>query len=183
MLVLLVVLVVVVVAVVVVAVVIYNGLQRDRQLVREAWSQIDVMLARRHRLVTDLTTVTRAAAAYERTATEELVAARGAAEAAQGPARRGQAEEAVDQGVGRIVALAEAYPDLKANSTFSTLQRELVQSEEDVSAARRYYNGRVRRYQDRRGTFPANLVAAPLGFAPAEYFQVERDAREAPHVR
>jgi LemA protein len=179
---LLVVLVVLVVAVVVAAVVAHNRLQRDRQLVREAWAQIDVMLARRHALVGDLAAVAAAAAAHERRATEEVIAARAAAEAAEGPTRKGQAEVELDRGVAQVVAVAEAYPDLQANATFARLQRELVQSEDDVSAARRYYNGRVRRYQDRRSTFPSNLVAGPLGFRPAEYFQVERDAREAPHV-
>ena len=173
-----------------VVVVLFNRLQRDRQLVREAWAQIDVMLARRHRLITDLTVVTAAAADYERTSTvtavearrAELDAARGAAEAAPGPERRGRAEEALDRRVGEVVALVESYPDLRADQAFATLRRELVQSEEDVAAARRYYNGRVRRYQDRIGTFPSNLVAGALRFAPAEYFQVERDAREAPNV-
>jgi LemA protein len=178
----LVVIAVAVVAAIVVAVVLYNRLQRDRQLVREPWAQIDVMLARRHRQVTDLAAVTAAAADYERSATEEVVAARAAAEAAEGPAAKGRAEEAVDRRVAQVIAVAERYPNLQANATFAALQRELVQSEDDVSAARRYYNGRVRRYQDRRQTFPSSLLAGPLGFGPAEYFQVERDAREAPHV-
>ncbi|MPY93224.1 MAG: LemA family protein [Acidimicrobiia bacterium] len=173
---------VLVVVALVVLVVLYNGLQRDRQLVREAWAQIDVMLARRHRLVTDLAAVAAAAAAYERKATEEVIAARAAAESADGPARRGEAEVALDRGVAQVFAVAEAYPDLQADATFARLQRELVQSEDDVSAARRYYNGRVRRYQDRRATFPSSVLAGPLSFGPAEYFQVERDAREAPHV-
>lgn len=179
---LLVVLAVLVLAALVAVVVAHNRLQRDRQLVREAWAQVDVMLARRHRLVGDLAAVAAASAAHERRATEEVVAARAAAEAVDGPARRGEAEVALDRGVAQVLAVAEAYPDLQANATFARLQRELVQSEDDVSAARRYYNGRVRRYQDRRTTFPSNLVAGPLGFRPAEYFQAERDAREAPHV-
>lgn len=171
-----------VVVVLVVVVVLYNRLQRDRQMVREAWFQIDVMLARRHRLITDLATVTGAAATHERRATEEVIAARAAAEAADGPERKGAAEAALDQRVTRVFAVAEAYPDLQTDTTFANLHRELVQSEDDVSAARRYYNGRVRRYQDRRATFPSNLLAGPLRFGPAEYFQVERDAREAPNV-
>jgi LemA protein len=178
----LVVFLVLVVALVVFAVLSFNRLIRARQAVREAWAQIDVMLARRHRLVTDLATVAAGNAAFERATTAALVAARDQAAGTPGAARRGAAEEQLDDQVARVVARAEALPDLGADGAFGKLRHELVAAEEDVSAARRYYNGRVRLYHDATGSFPANLLAGTFGFGPAEYFQAERDAREAPRA-
>jgi LemA protein len=161
----------------------FNQLQRARQGVREAWAQIDVMLAKRHRLITDLAAVTAAAADFERTATEALVAARDRAAGLGGAAaQRGLAEEQVDDQLQQVIARSEALPELKADATFARLRHELVAAEDDVAAARRYYNGRVRLYHTARESFPAVLVAAGLGFQPAEYFQIERDEREVPHA-
>jgi LemA protein len=179
-----VVLVVALVAVAVVAVLAYNRLTRARQAVQEAWAQIDVMLARRHRLIGDLTQVAAGYAAFERRTLEEVVTARERADgmAAAGPGARGTAEEQVDAQVSHLVARAEAYPDLEADEAFRRLARELVAAEDDVSAARRYYNGRVRLYHDTRESFPANLVAGPGRFHATEYFQADRDEREVPRA-
>jgi LemA protein len=162
----------------------FNRLQRARQAVREAWAQIDVMLARRYRLITDLAAVTAGAAAFERTASEALVAARDrAAHLGDAPEVRGRAEEQVDHEVHQVVARIEALPELRAEPAFARLRQELVAAEDDVSAARRYYNGRVRLYHTARESFPAVLVASSLGFRPAEYFQAEREEREVPNAR
>jgi LemA protein len=182
-LVVVVVVVVAVVALVAVAVVAYNRLQRARQAVREAWSQIDVMLARRYRLIGDLAEVASGYAAFERSTLEQLIAARDrAAGLGDAPDPRGQAEERVADQVHQVVARAEAYPQLRSDTAFERLSAELVAAEADVSAARRYYNGRVRLYHDARETFPANVLAGPLGFRPTEYFQADRDEREVPHA-
>jgi LemA protein len=178
----LVVVLVLLVALVVTAIVAFNRLTRARQAVREAWAQIDVMLTRRHRLVTDLATVAAGNAAFERATTVALVAARDEAAEAAGTARRGTAEEQLDERIADVVARSEALPQLGADAAFDKLRRELVAAEEDVSAARRYYNGRVRLYHDATGSFPASLLAGVFGFAPAEYFQADREAREVPRA-
>jgi LemA protein len=170
------------VAAAVAAIVAFNRLTRARQAVREAWAQIDVMLARRHRLVTDLAAVAAGNAAFERATTASLVAARDDAAGTAGAAERGAAEERLDHRVADVVARAEALPDLGADGAFRKLRLELVAAEEDVSAARRYYNGRVRLYHDTTGSFPTNLLAGPFGFGPAEYFQADREEREVPHA-
>jgi LemA protein len=171
-------------AVALAGVVVFNRLARARQAVQEAWAQIDVMLARRHGLFGDLARVAAGYAAFERRTLEDLVAARDRATAtsAAGPAVRGPAEERVDRQVATVIARAEAYPDLHADEAFRRLSRELVAAEDDVSAARRYYNGRVRLYHDARESFPANLIAGVAHFRPAEYFQAEREEREVPDV-
>ena len=95
---------------------------------------------------------------------------------------RGGAEERVGTDVALLLARSEAYPDLRADEAFARLSRELVAAEDDVSAARRYYNGRVRLYHTARESFPSNLVARLFGYGPAEYFQIELDEREVPDV-
>lgn len=182
MVVILVVLAVVVTAFAGLTIVGFNRLQRARHAVREAWAQIDVMLSRRHHLVNELAAVAKAYAAFEREALDQLMAARSVAEQESRPARKGDAEEDVDRKVDGVLARAEDYPQLRADETFDRLARELVQSEEDVAAARRYYNGRVRLYHNTCQSFPNSLVAGMLGFGRAEYFQADREAREAPSV-
>jgi LemA protein len=174
---------VLVVVVAAVAVMAFNRLTRARQAVREAWAQIDTVLSRRHRLITDLASVAAGYAAFERATTVALVAARDEAAASDGAARRGVAEEQLDERVAHVVARAEALPELRADATFDRLRRELVAAEDDVSAARRYYNGRVRLYHDATETFPSNLLAGPFGFRPVEYFQADRPEREVPRAR
>src|SRR4051812_7211691 len=138
------------------------------------------MLARRHRLISDLAQVAAGYAAFEQRTLAEVVTARdqAVAAAASGPSSRGAAEARVADDVSALIARAEAYPDLRADEAFRRLSSELVAAEDDVSAARRYYNGRVRLYHDARESFPANLVAGAAGFGPAEYFQADRDERE-----
>jgi LemA protein len=114
---------------------------------------------------------------HEQQTLEQVVAAR---TNARGAAATGNAEEKVQNAVGSLLAVAEAYPDLKANTSFQQLQTELATLEEDLSFARRYYNGTVRNYNTSQQTFPTVVFARVMGFNPAEYFQADLDAKEAP---
>jgi LemA protein len=156
----------------------WNGLTRLRQLARNAWADIDVQLRRRHDLVPNLVRVVEGHAGYERGTVEAVVAARGRALAASGPAAAGAAEAALSGQVGRLLAIAEAYPDLKAGGSFLELQRSLVDIEDHLQQARRYYNAVVRDLNTRIEQFPANLIAGPLGFRREEFFGLA-DASEA----
>ena len=148
----------------------WNGLTRLRQLARNAWADIDVQLKRRHDLVPNLVVVVEGHAGYERGTVEAVVAARNRAQAAAGPAAAGAAEAALSGQVGRLLAIAEAYPDLKAGGSFLELQRSLVDIEDHIQNARRYYNAVVRDLNTRIEQFPANLIAGPLGFHREEFF-------------
>ena len=156
----------------------WNGLTRLRQLARNAWADIDVQLRRRHDLVPNLVRVVEGHAGYERGTVEAVVAARGRALAASGPAAAAIAENALSGQVGRLLAIAEAYPDLKAGGSFLELQRSLVDIEDHLQSARRYYNAVVRDLNTRIEQFPANLIAGPLGFHREEFFGLA-DASEA----
>jgi LemA protein len=161
-------------------VVTFNRLVRSRNQVADGWAGIDVQLTRRADLVPALVEVVRGYRDFERGTLEEVVDARSRAIDAQGPAAQGQAEQQLGGSLKSVFAVAEAYPDLKADRSFRSLQQELATLEEDIAFARRYYNAQVRTYNTRQQTFPAVLVARPLGFGPAEYFQAEADEREAP---
>jgi LemA protein len=156
----------------------WNGLTRLRQLAVNAWSDIDVQLKRRHDLIPNLVRAVEGHAGYERDTLEGVVAARARAQAAGGPAEAGPAEDALSGQVGRLFAVAEAYPDLKAGGSFLALQRSLVEIEDHIQNARRYYNAVVRDLNTSIERFPANLVAGPLGFRRAEFFGLD-DPSEA----
>lgn len=161
-------------------IVVFNRLVRQRNLVADAWAGIDVQLTRRADLVPNLVEVVKAYKLHESETLEQVVAARSAA---RGAAAQGDAEERVTNAVGSLLAVAEAYPDLKANQNFQQLQTQLATLEEDLSFARRYYNGTVRNYNTGQETFPTVLVAKSLGFNQAEYFQADLDAKAAPSAR
>ncbi|MBI4897668.1 MAG: LemA family protein [Actinobacteria bacterium] len=152
---------------------IYNGLVRTRNTVDESWSGIDVQLKRRHDLVGNLIETVRGYAAHEREALQGAADARAGAVAASGPAAAARAEQALTAPVGRLFAVAEAYPDLKAGENFRQLQSELSSLEDDIAASRSIYNGNARIYNDRIQSFPGLLVAKPFGFAAREYFELE----------
>jgi LemA protein len=158
----------------------FNRLVRLRNQTRTAWADIDVQLQRRHDLVPQLVTVAQGYAAHERATLEAVTALRTQAQAAHGAARQGAAEAALEQALGRLVALREAYPDLKANQNFAQLSAALIEIEEHLQYARRFYNGAVRDYNDASQRFPALLVARGFGFGAAEFFQAEGDNRAAP---
>jgi LemA protein len=166
------------------AVVTYNGLVRLRNLVQEAWKQIDVELKRRHDLIPNLVETVKGYAGHERETLDSVVRARAAA-AAPGASVQQQAQQegALTQALGRLFALAEAYPDLKANQNFLALQTELSSTEDRIAAGRRFYNANVRELNTKVETFPPNLIAGMFHFARADYFEVtDPEVREAPQI-
>ena len=162
----------------------YNGLIKLRNLVEEAWAQIDVELKRRHDLIGNLVETVKGYAAHERGTLEAVTQARAAAMAGgQSPAATAKSEAALTQALVRLNAVAEAYPDLKANANFSALQAELGATEDRIASARRYYNANVRELNTKVESIPTNFVAGPAGVHKAEYFELDAPAeREAPKV-
>jgi len=160
----------------------FNRLVRDRNRVKSGWSDVDVQLKRRHDLVPRLVEAVKGYAGYERATLTALTALRTEATQEPGVARKGEIEGQLGEGVRRLVAVAESYPDLKANQQFAELARDLVQVEDNIQYARRYYNGAVRIFNTRVESFPDLLVAGALGFRQAEFFQAEDEARAAPRV-
>ena len=155
--------------------VLYNQLVRDRNRVNSAWSDIDVQLQRRHDLIPRLVAAVDQYANYERATFEAVSALRSQAMRISDINGRGEAEQRLGEGVLKIVALAEQYPELKANENFLELQNDLVETENYLQFARRFYNGSVRQYNTRVETVPANLVASMFGFREREYFQKSAD--------
>ena len=167
------------------AVVIFNGLVQARNLVRNGFADIDVQLQRRHDLVPALVEAVKAYGGHERRVFEEVVALRSRAQAkeAEGSAREmSGAETALAAGLGRLLLLAEDYPELKASSNFRQLTSQLVETEDLLSHARRFYNGAVRDFNTRIQQFPDLLVARSTGFEEASFFSAEIEARSAPKV-
>jgi LemA protein len=163
-------------------VVTYNGLVTLRNQVANAWKQIDVQLQRRHDLIPNLVNAVRGAMQYERDTLERVIAARTRAVAATGPRDRAQAEGELTQALGRLFAVAEAYPDLKANQNVLALMEELRTTENQLGFARQLYNDLVMRFNVKQDVFPTNLIARTLGFTKAEYFEVPEAARAVPQV-
>jgi LemA protein len=180
--------VIIVVAVVVLAVAVwlvatYNGLVQRRNRVDNAWSQIDVQLGRRRDLVPNLVETVKGYAAHERGTFEAVTAARAAAAAASTPAQAATAEGELSQALGRLLAVAEAYPQLKADANFRDLQAQLGETENRIAVSRQVYNDTVLTYQNSIQTFPTMLVARPFGFTDREYFELDDAARAVPEVR
>jgi LemA protein len=174
----------VLVLVAVALVVSYNRFVSQRNLVAESWRQIDVELHRRHDLIPNLVETVKGYASHERGVFEAVTQARAAA-ASPGstPAAQAQQEGVLGQALGRLFAVAEAYPDLKASTNFLELQRQLTETEDRIAAGRRFYNGNVRALNTRVESFPSNIVASTFNFKQAEYFEVEDVAiRSAPTV-
>jgi LemA protein len=162
----------------------YNRFVSQRNLVAESWRQIDVELHRRHDLIPNLVETVKGYASHERDVFEAVTTARAAA-ASPGstPAAQAQQEGVLGQALGRLFAVAEAYPDLKASTNFLELQKQLTETEDRIAAGRRFYNANVRALNTRVESFPSNVVASTFGFKPAEYFEVEDVAiRSAPTV-
>lgn len=179
-------LLVIVVGVVFYAISIYNGLVRSRQMTEEAWSGIDVQLKRRADLIPNLVETVKGYAKHEKDALREVTEMRTRAQAvpAGDVAGRAAAEGMLSQALGRLMAVAEAYPDLKANDNFRDLQQTLETLESEIQMSRRYYNGSVRELNVKVESFPSNLVANYFGFRQAEYFELEDPAdRQNPQVQ
>jgi LemA protein len=173
---------VVVTALAAVAIWLYNGLVGLRNQVKNAWAQIDVQLKRRHDLIPNLVGAVKGYMQHEREIFERVSEARARAMAATGAAQVGQAEGQLTQAVGRLIAVMERYPDLKANQNVLALQEELVSTENRIGFARQLYNDMVARFNTRQQVFPLNLVAGTLGFQPAEFFEMEAAERAVPRV-
>lgn len=161
----------------------YNRLIRGRNRVDTAWSDIDVQLQRRHELIPRLVTAVDAYAKYERATLEAVTELRAQAIAVTDIDERGRVEEQLSSGVQRLLAVAESYPDLKANDIFMNLQIELVETENYLQFARRYYNGSVRDYNTMTETVPSNFVANWFSFTARNFFQkTSDDASNVPLV-
>ncbi|MPZ10780.1 MAG: LemA family protein [Kiloniellaceae bacterium] len=168
------------------AVLIYNRLVARRQQTEEGWSGIDVQLKRRSNLVPNLVETVKAYTSHERNTLESLTEMRAQALAAGNAAagERAAAEERLSSALGRLLAVAENYPDLKASGNYLALQEELSEIENHIQMARRYYNGAVRLLNTLIESFPSNLVAQRFGFAKADYYEVDRAAdRDLPKLR
>lgn len=162
----------------------YNGLVKLRNLVQEAWRQIDVELQRRHDLIPNLVETVKGYAAHEKGTFEEVTRARAAAAApGSSPAEQAAQENVLTQALGKLFAVVENYPDLKANVNFQQLQAELTNTEDRIAAGRRFYNANVRTLNTKVETFPTNIIASMFGFKKAEYFETTDEAtRQAPAV-
>lgn len=161
----------------------YNSLIRQRNQVRESWSDIDVQLKRRYNLIPNLVETVKGYATHEREAFESVTSARAKALGAQSPGDKAQAENALTSTLKTLFAVAEAYPDLKANANFLELQRELSDTENKIQAARRFYNATVRDYNTAIESVPTNIVANIFLFKKEEFFELEEEAaRSVPKV-
>ena len=161
----------------------YNGLVRLRNGVRNAWAQIDVQLRRRYDLIPNLVETVKGYAAHEKETFENVVKARQAGIDASNVKEQGQAENMITGALRQLFALSEAYPDLKANQNFLSLQEELASTENKIGFARQYYNDSVQTFNTRQQIFPANMVAKMMGFEPRDFFELEEpEMREVPKV-
>ena len=172
------------VAVCLYAIILFNSLVRTRQMANEAWSGIDVQLKRRSELVPNLVESVKGYAAHERSVLDEVTRLRAAARALpdNDVASRAQAEGALSLALGKLVALAESYPELKASANFLDLQQQLGQLETELQMARRYYNGTARNQNVLVQSFPGNLVAGLFGFGQRQYFEASDADRAVPQV-
>jgi LemA protein len=162
---------------------IYNSLVALKQRNRQAFADIDVQLRQRHDLVPNLVETVKSYAKHERETMDAVVAARNAAVSARGPAQKAEAENVLSAALGRLFALAEAYPDLKANQNFLELQQQLEDIENKIAAARRFFNSAAAEYNAKRESFPASFIADRFGFAPEDFFDLGEEKRaqlEAP---
>lgn len=158
----------------------FNALIAKQQMTNNGWADIDVQLKRRADLIPQLVTTVQAYAAHERQLFEDIAEKRNRALAAgDDPAQRGAAESDLARPVGRLMALAEGYPDLKASGNFLELQKELSDTEDKIEMARRFYNGAVRELNTLVETFPANIVAGLFGIGKRKYFELASDAERA----
>ena len=161
----------------------YNKLVTLRNRAENAWAQVDVQLRKRYDLIPNLVEAVKGYAAHERQVFEEVTEARTRAQQAQGVQEQGQAENALTAAIGRLFAVAEAYPELRATENFQQLQASLSEVESDIAVSRQVYNDTVLSYENALETVPTSIIAGIFNFRPREYFEVEEAAiREAPQV-
>ena len=162
---------------------IYNKLVNNRNLVEEGWSGIETQLKRRSNLIPNLVEAVKGYVGHEKGVLEKVTEARSRTGQASTPAERGKMEGILGQALANIFAVAEAYPELKANENFINLHGELSSLEDEIQMARRYYNGTVRNLNVLIESFPSNVIAGSFGFVQAEFFEIEDEAdRAVPQV-
>ena len=159
---------------------VYNSLIRKRNRVDEAWSDIEVQMKRRYDLIPNVIETVKGYAAHERGVFENVTKARSAAMGATTPQEHARAENMLSNTLKTLFAVAEAYPDLKANANFLDLQRELADTENKIQAARRFFNGVVLEFNNGIQVFPTNIFAGMLGFSKREFFDLEEEAAKRP---
>jgi LemA protein len=160
----------------------YNSLVQKRNRAENAWAQVDVQLKRRHDLIPNLVETVKGYAEHERGTFDEVTAARTAAQQAQGPQAQAAAEGVLTQALGRLFAVAENYPQLRATENFQQLQAQLAETEQNIAIARQVYNDTVLTYDNALETVPTNIIAGIFNFRPREYFESDEGDRAAPQV-
>jgi len=162
----------------------YNGLVHSKSLVQEAWSGIDVQLKRRYDLIPNLVNVVTGYSIHEKSVIDAIVNARAASMGATKVDEKEKAELGLNNSLKTLFALAEQYPDLKANENFLALQKELSSLEDELQLSRRYYNGTVRNYMIKIMQFPSNIIAKMFGFTSAAYFETtQAEERDVPEIK
>ena len=161
----------------------YNRLVKLRNRVDNAWSQVDVQLRRRYDLIPNLVETVEAYAAHESETLGAVVRARDGARSAATIEEQGKAESALTEAIGRLLAVAEAYPELRSEERFADLQEELARTEDKISVSRHIYNDTTLNYNDAVTTLPSSLLARLAGFSARDYFQAEERSRPAPEVK
>ena len=161
----------------------YNGLVRLRNMVKDQWSQIDVLLKRRADLIPNLVETVKGYAKHESETLEAVIAARNKAVSATTTEEEMKANGELSGALNRLFALAESYPDLKANTNFMDLQNNLKETEDKISYARQFYNDAVLKYKNKLEVFPSNIVAGMFSFKPEPFFEATSEERENPKVK
>lgn len=162
----------------------YNSLITKRNRTKEAWSDIDVQLQRRHNLIPNLVSTVKGYATHEKEVFDTVTEARTRAMQAKSVQEESKAEQDLSKGILNLFAIAENYPELKASENFKALQADLTDAEDKIQAARRFYNGTVQEYNTGLQTFPQNIFANIFSFTPAEFFQIENEeAKGTPEVK
>ena len=161
----------------------YNGLVNLRNKVKDGWAQIDVLLKRRNDLIPNLVETVKGYATHEKTTLDAVITARNKAVNASSPEEEMKAAGEVTQALGRLFALSEAYPDLKANTNFMDLQNNLKETEDKISYARQFYNDNVLEYKNKLEMFPSNIIASMFGFKPEAFFEATEEEKEVPKVQ
>src|SRR5829696_6207284 len=174
---------VIVVLLLIVVVAMYNRLVRRRKRAENSWAQVDVQLRRRYDLIPNLVESVKGYAAHERATFDEVTRARTAAQEATTVREQAQAENALTAAIGRLFAVAEAYPELRATENFQQLQQQLTDVEQKIAVSRQVFNDTVLTYNNAIQTVPTNVIAGMFNFEPRTFFEIEDPAREAPRVQ
>ena len=161
----------------------YNGLVKLRNMVKDQWAQIDVLLKRRADLIPNLVETVKGYAKHESGTLEAVIAARNKAVSAQSPEEEMKANGELSGALSRLFALAESYPDLKANQNFMDLQNNLKETEDKIAYARQFYNDAVLKYKNKLEMFPSNIIAGMFGFKPEPFFEATEAEKETPQVK